>query len=105
MLRAWMEELGLLESEIKETFIKGKGKGGQKQNKTTNCVVLFHLESGLTVKCQHGRQREDNRYHARKILCQKLEFLLKGSSSQLAKEQEKIKKQKQRRRRRNNNKQ
>lgn len=42
--------LSLEESELEEQFVKGHGPGGQATNKTSNCVVLKHIPSGLVVK-------------------------------------------------------
>ena len=39
------------ESDLEKHFIKGFGPGGQKTNKTNNCVVLKHLPTGEVVKC------------------------------------------------------
>lgn len=38
------------EEDLEEQFVKGGGNGGQKINKTSNCVVLKHLPTGITVK-------------------------------------------------------
>ena len=35
------------ERDIEEHFIKGFGPGGQKTNKTNNCVVIRHLPTGI----------------------------------------------------------
>ncbi|MBR7109273.1 MAG: peptide chain release factor-like protein, partial [Akkermansia sp.] len=35
-----MKTLGVLERDLEETFVRGSGKGGQKVNKTNNCVCL-----------------------------------------------------------------
>ena len=43
-------EVHLNEDEMEENFIKGWGKGGQKVNKTSNCVQLRHKPSGIMVK-------------------------------------------------------
>ena len=40
-LESEMEKLGLIEKDIKESFISGSGSGGQKINKTQNCVYLI----------------------------------------------------------------
>ena len=40
----------LIESELEERFIRGSGPGGQKINKTSNCVMLKHLPTGIVVK-------------------------------------------------------
>jgi protein subunit release factor B len=103
LLLNWMAELGIKANELQEKFIKGSGKGGQKVNKTASCVYLLHLPSGIEIKCQDSRSREDNRYHARKRLCQQLDIRINGKDSQLAKEQERIRKQKQRKLRRSKN--
>lgn len=47
--------LPLDEGELEEQFVKGHGPGGQATNKTSNCVVLKHLPSGLVVKVEEGR--------------------------------------------------
>ncbi len=40
----------LKDEEIDEQFTKGGGKGGQKVNKTNNCVILTHKPTGIQVK-------------------------------------------------------
>lgn len=45
-----VKQVVLLESDLEERFVKGFGKGGQKVNKTSNCVELKHLPTGITVK-------------------------------------------------------
>ena len=40
----------LREEELEENFVKGWGKGGQKVNKTSNCVELKHKPTGIGVK-------------------------------------------------------
>jgi peptide chain release factor len=101
-LRARMLDLEILESDLDEKFIKGSGSGGQKVNKTASCVYLSHAKSGVSVKCQKTRSREDNRFFARRLLCEQVEYKTTGQMSQKEKMMAKIKKQKKRRRRRNN---
>ena len=72
-LYARMQRLGIKEQDLMEKFILGSGRGGQKINKTSSCVYLKHICSGIEVKCQQERSREMNRYYARKELCQRLE--------------------------------
>lgn len=95
-----MQRLGISEKELEEKFILGSGKGGQKINKTSSCVYLHHLPSGIEIKCQQERQRELNRYYARKLLCEKIEELQAGIKSKKQHEREKIRRQKRRRSRR-----
>lgn len=40
------------ECDISEKFVLGWGPGGQKINKTANCVFLTHTPTGISVKCQ-----------------------------------------------------
>lgn len=42
--------LALAESDLDEQFVKGHGPGGQATNKTSNCVVLKHVPTGIVVK-------------------------------------------------------
>ncbi len=60
-----MQELNITENELLEKFVLGSGKGGQKVNKTSTCVYLKYIPTGLEVKCQKTRSREYNRYLAR----------------------------------------
>lgn len=40
----------LSEDELEEQFVRGSGPGGQATNKTSNCVVLRHIPTGIVVK-------------------------------------------------------
>lgn len=40
----------LSEDDLEEKFIKGWGPGGQKVNKSSNCVQLLHKPTGITIK-------------------------------------------------------
>lgn len=99
-LQEWMRRLGIEENDIIEKFILGSGRGGQKINKTSSCVYLKHLPSGIEIKCQQGRSRELNRYYARKELCQRLQEKEQHTKSQRQQLREKIRRQKRRRSRR-----
>jgi protein subunit release factor B len=61
-----------------EKFVRGSGAGGQKINKTSNCVFLKHLPTGVCIKCQMDRSREMNRFLARRELCEQLEAIREG---------------------------
>ena len=95
-----MSNCNLVESDIEEKFVRSGGAGGQKVNKTSTCVHLKHIPSGLAVKVQKSRSQGLNRYYARKQMCELLENKLLGKESPEAKRREKIRKQKDRRRRR-----
>ncbi len=100
ILRAKMRELGVREEDIAENFIRSRGPGGQNVNKTSTCVWLKHIPSGIQVKCQQERSQALNRYLARRILLKKIENLLLGRLSEERKRIEKIRRQKRRRSRR-----
>ncbi len=95
-----MASLGISEGDIEEVFVRSSGKGGQHVNKTSTCVQLRHIPTGIEIKCQRGRSQSLNRYHARVMLTDKIELLMKGPDSRLGKEVERIRRQKQRRKRR-----
>lgn len=99
-LAARMKKLGVREQDLVEKFIRGSGKGGQKVNKTSSCVYLRHVPSGIGIKCQRERSRAVNRYLARKRLCDRIEERILGEKSAQRQKQEKIRRQKRRRSRR-----
>jgi len=99
-LASRMEKLGIREEDLVEKFILGSGSGGQKINKTSSCVYLKHLPTGIEIKCQRERSRELNRLYARRELCEKLEERLFQEKSKRQQEIEKIRRQKRRRSRR-----
>ena len=95
-----MQKCNLFEKDIEEKFIRSGGSGGQKVNKSSSCVYLKHIPSGLSVKIQESRSQGLNRYYARKRMCELLENKILGKESPEAKRIEKIRKQKDRNRRR-----
>ena len=97
-----MHNCGLLEQDLEEKFVRSGGAGGQKVNKTSTCVQLKHIPTGLSVKVQKSRSQGLNRFYARRQLCELLENQQMGKDSPEAKKIEKIRKQKNRRKRRQN---
>ena len=96
-LKKKMLELGVYERDFEEKFIRSGGKGGQKVNKTSSCVYLRHIPSGIEVKCQRERYQALNRFLARRILVNKIEDNILGKLSEEKKRIEKIKRQKRKR--------
>jgi len=92
-----MEALNIREEDIAETFIRSSGKGGQHVNKTSTCVYLKHLPTGIEVKYQQERSQSLNRYRARVLLAKKIEQLVKGRESEEIQRIEKIRRQKRKR--------
>ncbi len=81
-IAARMMELGVAESEFEESFIRSSGPGGQKVNKSSSCVYLVHIPTGLSVKCQQERSQSLNRFLARRLLLDKIELRQKGFIAQ-----------------------
>jgi peptide chain release factor len=98
-LRERMEELGILEKDLEEKFVRSSGHGGQNVNKTSTCVYLKHIPTGIEVKCMKDRSQSINRFLARRELIKKVEMSTGRSTSPDAK-RDKIRKQKARSRRR-----
>jgi peptide chain release factor len=96
-LKARMAALGIHEQEIREHFVRSSGKGGQKVNKVSTCVVLKHIPTGIEVKCQKERSQALNRFLARRILVDKLERMVFGAQSAAEQLVWKLRKQKKRR--------
>jgi protein subunit release factor B len=100
VLTARMLELGVAEDDFEESFIRSSGPGGQKVNKSSSCVYLVHLPTGLSVKCQRERSQSLNRFLARRILLDKIEQQQKGFIAEEKEKREKIRRQKRKRSRR-----
>ena len=84
-----MRQLQVSEKDLEESFVRASGPGGQKVNKTSTCVFIRHIPTGLSVKCQRERSQAVNRFLARRILLDKIERMQKGI---IAKEKERIEK-------------
>ncbi|MDP2168043.1 MAG: peptide chain release factor-like protein [Thermodesulfovibrionales bacterium] len=92
-----MSALKVRKEDIEESFIRSGGKGGQNVNKTSTCVYLKHIPTGIEVKCHEERSQALNRYKARVILIRKIETLLKGKESAERQRIEKLRRQKRKR--------
>ncbi|MDO8644750.1 MAG: peptide chain release factor-like protein [bacterium] len=92
-----MALLGVFLSDLQESFVRSSGAGGQKVNKTSSCVVLKHLPTGLEVKCQISRSQALNRFLARRLLLDKIEEKLLKKKSAEQQRREKIRRQKRKR--------
>lgn len=94
-----LSSLNIKEDDLLESFVRGSGKGGQKKNKTSNCVILQYPPLNISIRCEENRSREVNRYLARQLLCEEVELITTGQNSK-TREADKLKKQKKRRERR-----
>ena len=89
-----MAALDVREADIKESFVRSGGHGGQNVNKTSTCVLLVHQPTGIQVKCQTTRHQAQNRLLARGLLLDKIEAQRKSRAAAERARVEKIKRQK-----------
>jgi protein subunit release factor B len=92
-----MERLGIEESDLHEYFTLGSGSGGQKINKTSSCVHLKHLPTGIEVKSQQDRSQAANRFRARIELCNRIEEMRREEQARRRHEREKKRRRNRRR--------
>jgi protein subunit release factor B len=98
-LRKKMDALGVREEDIEERFVRSSGRGGQKVNKTSTCVYLRHIPTGIEVKCMKERSQSLNRFFARRELVEKISKVSGQITSDDVK-MEKIRRQKAKRKKR-----
>jgi protein subunit release factor B len=92
-----MKILEVQENDFEESFIRSSGPGGQKVNKSSSCVYLIHVPTGLSVKCQKERSQSLNRFLAKRLLLDKIERQQKGFIAEEKEKLEKIRRQKRKR--------
>ena len=92
-----MRRFNVREEDLVEKFIRSRGPGGQKVNKTATCVYLKHLPTGFEVKMQKARSQALNRFLARRELVRKIKNYVLGKESEEEKRREKIRRAKRRR--------
>jgi len=95
-----LKHLGIKKQDVIEKFVRSGGPGGQKVNKTSTCVYLKHIPTGIEVKVSKERSQGLNRFLAWRRLAEKMaEKILKVKSAK-RKRIEKIRRQKRKRSRR-----
>lgn len=92
-----IQRLKIDPAAIEEMFSRGGGKGGQKINKTSNCVQLHYPPLDISVRCQRERKRTINRFLALRELVDRIEMAVSPDTSQRLKEIERLRKRKSRR--------
>ena len=98
-LQERMKALHIHEKDIEEKFVRSSGRGGQKVNKTSTCVYLKHIPTGIEVKWMKEKTQSLNRFLARRELVQRVARLL-GIATSNDCEKEKRKHQKLKRKKR-----
>jgi protein subunit release factor B len=97
-LKARIARLGIDLRLMEESFVKGGGKGGQKINKTANCVLLKYPPLSLIVRCQRERKRSLNRFLALREMVDEIELKISPATSERLKTIARLRKKKARRR-------
>jgi peptide chain release factor len=85
------------EADIVEKFVRSQGPGGQNVNKSSTCVYLRHLPTGIEVKCQQERSQAQNRAAARSLLEAKIEARRRAGILAQRSRSEKLRRQRRRR--------
>lgn len=96
-LRERIQRLGIDLKAIEEGFTRGSGKGGQKINKTSNCVRLSYAPLGISVRVQRERKRNVNRFLALRELVDRIEMRISPGTSERLKDIERLRRRKSRR--------
>ena len=63
----------ILDKDLSIKTCKASGAGGQHVNKTESAVIVTHIPSGITVKCQSEKSQHSNKQIAIDIISSKLE--------------------------------
>ncbi len=60
--------------DCKFQYYRGKGKGGQKKNKTDSAARCIHEPSGAVACCEEYREQKQNKRKAFKKMAESAEF-------------------------------
>lgn len=69
------EHLQITKKDLEITYFRGTGSGGQKRNKTSNCVRIAHPDSGAVVEATKSRKQGENQREALKKLSEHPKFI------------------------------
>jgi len=92
-LHKTMQRWGIYNKDIKESFVRSSGPGGQNVNKVSTCVVLHHIPTGIKIKCQSERTQVMNRYKAKRLLTEKIIQFRREKEQKLIQDYEKWRRQ------------
>lgn len=88
-----LARLGVRAGDLRESFSRSGGSGGQNVNKVETSVTLVHLPTGLAVRCQDERSQVQNRLRARERLAELLEDRRRRLAAQVRHERERLRRQ------------
>jgi protein subunit release factor B len=78
-----MQPINLRDEDLRESFARSSGPGGQHVNKVSTAVTLTHLPTGLSVTVTDSRSQSMNRKLARERLAEKLQERRKARHQQM----------------------
>ncbi|CAO1634288.1 unnamed protein product [Sympodiomycopsis kandeliae] len=79
------EPITIPECDLRETFNRGGGTGGQAINKNMSRCDLLHIPTGCIIRCQETRSLTNNRKIARRRLSRLLDWGIRGDESVVGK--------------------
>lgn len=60
------------DKDLNIVYTRGSGPGGQHKNKVETCVVVTHMPTGLSIRCQDTRSKIQNLKLAKVRLSEKI---------------------------------
>ncbi len=92
-----MQSENLRDEDLRESFARSSGPGGQHVNKVSTAVTLTHLPTGISVTVSDSRSQSMNRKIARERLEEKLRERREARRQQMKAATAKARRQKARR--------
>ena len=93
-IKSRMNQLGIREADLHETFARSSGPGGQNVNKVATAVTLRHSPSGISVTVQDSRSQAMNRKLARERLLEAIQSARQERRAAEIAAREKVRRQK-----------